>query len=133
VALLVTGTVLDLQLAGPWRVAGRDLVFAGLGFLIFTFVLFVALAAEYFRRTWKSWHSVPFAATKLLDSLKFKLFVAGITVASLAITIRCIYRIIELDRRWSDQAVPRKDLFVGLESRYVPTYLRPRWRSDRAG
>lgn len=97
-------------------VEGAVLMIAGLVFQTLSLVVFGALVADYLVRTWKAWHEVPFAASKLLDTLNFKLFIAGIFIAFVTVLARCVYRIMQIIGGWPNDLLHKETAFEVLES-----------------
>lgn len=110
------------SLAGNARVgpdtgmAGYVLIIAGIVVQILTLVIFAGLVCDYLYRTRRAWHNVPFAATKLLDTLKFKLYVTGVSIAYTGVLVRCIYRVFELSGGWPNGVMRSQAAFVVFES-----------------
>lgn len=91
--------------------AGVNIALAGLSFQVATLVAFVVLVVDYLIRSRSVWLRAGF------DS-RFKLFCAGLALATLTILIRCVYRIYELSEGYSrdSEALRDEPLFIGLES-----------------
>jgi hypothetical protein len=52
---------------------------------------------------------------KVRGSLIFKLFLVGLSVATLCIFWRCVFRVAELSGGWDGELMGRQDLFIGFE------------------
>lgn len=82
---------------------------AGLAFQVFTLCVFIALVGEYVWRYRKGTKG-----TKALSG-KFKIFCTFLSLATLLILIRCIYRIDELSDGYEGPLIHDEGLFIGLE------------------
>ncbi|GIZ47689.1 hypothetical protein CKM354_001077400 [Cercospora kikuchii] len=116
--LLATGSALSPHLGVNLGVgiSGYILVLCGIILQILTLVIFAGLVLDYLYRTRRAWHNVPFAATKLLDTLKFKLFAAGVVVAYTGVLVRCIFRLVELSGLWPRGPMRSQVAFILCES-----------------
>lgn len=116
--LLAIGGALagDIRNAREHGTAGYILIVSGIVAQILTLVIFAGLVVDYLYRTRRAWHNVPFAATKLLDTLKFKLYVAGVAVAYICVLVRCGFRLLELVGGWPNTAMHSQAAFVVFES-----------------
>ncbi|KAL9603184.1 MAG: hypothetical protein Q9219_001387 [cf. Caloplaca sp. 3 TL-2023] len=84
----------------------------GLSFQVFTLCVFIALAFEYAYRWVKARRATHQAAPL---SRKFKIFVAFLSLSTILILIRCIYRIDELSEGYDGPLIHDEGLFIGLE------------------
>ncbi|GAM90470.1 hypothetical protein ANO11243_085140 [Dothideomycetidae sp. 11243] len=91
--------------------AAVDIALAGLAFQVFTLAVFVVLAADYLIRSRAVW-------LNMRSPLRFQIFCITSSAATIAILIRCTYRIYELSQGYSQSSVVLRDqgLFIGLES-----------------
>ncbi len=118
---------------------GNNLMMAGIGFQACTLLIFVAVSAQYASRVVKHrWDLVP-AATRLLATRRFRLFVAAVAVACITIFTRCIYRIAEMAGGWKNPIMRDQGLFVGLDGVMVViavaalTVAHPGWLVPELG
>lgn len=93
--------------------SGVNIALAGLAIQVATLTFFIAICIDYAirsRSTWSSSGSYPI-------SLRFKIFVSFLTLATLTIYTRCIYRIYELSQGYSkaSEALRDQPLFNALE------------------
>jgi hypothetical protein len=89
--------------------AGVDIAIAGLSFQVFTLTVFTALAVDYWiRYLRKRGYVLPLVAS-------FKIFLSFLSLATVLILIRCIYRIDELSNGYSGPLIHKEGLFIGLE------------------
>ncbi|KAL8916347.1 MAG: hypothetical protein Q9208_008571 [Pyrenodesmia sp. 3 TL-2023] len=92
--------------------AAVNVSIAGLSFQVFTLLVFIALTFEYAYRWQKARRATP-SPTPL--SRAFKVFVGFLSLATVLILIRCIYRIDELSEGYSGDLIHNEGLFIGLE------------------
>ncbi|KAG0136693.1 RTA1 like protein-domain-containing protein [Tuber indicum] len=94
---------------------GNNLMLAGLGFQVFTLVLFMLLCAEYAYRVKNTTQSFDVTHAKLRSSKKFRGFLAALSLATILIFIRSIYRVIEMAQGWDGELTKNETLFFVLE------------------
>ncbi|KAF1969976.1 RTA1-domain-containing protein [Bimuria novae-zelandiae CBS 107.79] len=94
---------------------GTNLMIAGVIFQVVILTVFGYLLAEYTLRTYRRRDKLSVAATEILRSKKFRLFVAGVMTAYLAIFTRCVYRIPELTGGWGNPLMRNEPEFIALE------------------
>ncbi len=85
---------------------------AGLSFQVFTLLVFIALTFEYAFRWRKARRAMPSPAPL---SRAFKVFVGFLSLATVLILVRCIYRIDELSEGYTGPLIREEGLFIGLE------------------
>jgi hypothetical protein len=95
---------------------------AGLAFQVFTILVFMVLCADFALRTHKRYKSMGEAAfdqnpvfVKLREGWKFKGFLIALTLATICIFWRSVYRVAELAEGWTGDLIKRQWLFVGFE------------------
>ena len=95
---------------------------AGLAFQVFTLLVFMVLCADFAFRTYKRYKSMGESAfdqnpvfIKLRSSWKFKGFLIALTLATVCIFWRSVYRVAELGEGWTGNLIRRQYLFVGFE------------------
>ncbi|KAI5792556.1 RTA-like protein, partial [Peziza echinospora] len=98
---------------------GTNVMLGGLGFQVFTLVLFIALCAEYGLRVRSTLASGerqldPMHAS-LRNSMRFKAFLVALAVSTIAILIRSIFRVIELSQGWDGDLMGNQTTFFILE------------------
>jgi hypothetical protein len=94
---------------------GNNVMLAGLGFQVFTLVLFMLLCAEYAYRVKNTTQSFDVTHAKLRSSKKFRGFLAALSLATILIFIRSIYRVIEMAQGWDGELTKNETLFFVLE------------------
>ena len=82
---------------------GTNLMIAGVVFQVVILSVFGYLLSEYTLRTYRRREKLSMAATEMLRSMKFRMFVGAIMIAYLAIFTRCVYRIPELTGGWGNE------------------------------
>ena len=101
---------------------GDNIMVAGLSFQVFTLLIFMILCLDFALRTRKRYKSMGedafdqnpvFAAMR--NSIGFKGFLAGLTLATICIFWRSVYRVAELGEGWHGALIKRQWLFVGFE------------------
>lgn len=90
---------------------GTNLMIAGVIFQVVILSVFGYLLSEYTLRTYRRRDKLSMAATEILTSAKFRLFVAGVMIAYLAIFTRCVYRIPELTGGWGNELMRNEPEF----------------------
>ncbi|KAH0556593.1 hypothetical protein GP486_005561 [Trichoglossum hirsutum] len=100
--------------------SGDNIMIAGLSAQVFTMALFIVLAAEYGWRVHKRLRAQGSAGldpthAKLRGSASFKGFLAALTLATLCIFTRCVFRVAELAGGWRGVLMKNQRLFIGLE------------------
>lgn len=88
---------------------GVNIALAGLSFQVFTMAVFIILAIDYGVRYWRN----RVDRTPLKTSFKF--FIACLSLATVLIFTRCVYRIAELSEGYSGSLIHDQKLFIGLE------------------
>jgi hypothetical protein len=101
---------------------GDNIMVAGLAFQVFTLLIFMILCSDFALRTRKRYKSMgedafdqnPLYAT-MRGSWRFKGFLTGLTLATICIFWRSVYRVVELGEGWQGALIKRQWLFVGFE------------------
>lgn len=93
---------------------GVDLGLAGLSLQVIVLFLFIVLSIQYAFR-YRSDVKANKVSGAGLDS-KFKFFLTFLSLATLVIFIRCVFRIYELSEGYSGSAFHNEGIFIGLES-----------------
>ncbi|CUS14690.1 unnamed protein product [Tuber aestivum] len=94
---------------------GNNIMLAGLGFQVFTLVLFMLLCAEYAYRVKTSNQEFDVTHAKLRSSKKFRAFLIALSLSTVLIFIRSIYRVIEMAQGWDGALTKNETLFFVLE------------------
>ncbi|RDW62324.1 hypothetical protein BP6252_11757 [Coleophoma cylindrospora] len=101
---------------------GDHIMVAGLAFQVFTLLVFMCLCVDFALRTLKRYKSMGQDAfdqnpvyVHMREGKKFKLFVGALTLATICIFWRSVYRVAELGEGWSGNLIRHQWLFVGFE------------------
>ncbi|PVH75687.1 RTA1-domain-containing protein [Cadophora sp. DSE1049] len=101
---------------------GDRIMVAGLAFQVLTLLVFMILCGDFAIRTRRRYKSLGEAAfdqnphfVTLRHSKKFKGFLAALTLATICIFWRSVYRVAELAEGWTGSLIKRQWLFVGFE------------------
>lgn len=100
---------------------GDHIMVAGLAFQVFTLLLFILLCTDFAVRTLRRMRAM--GASQALDpthvklraSKLFRAFLAALTLATLCIFVRSVYRVVELGEGWEGALIKNQKLFIGLE------------------
>ncbi|KAI7537385.1 hypothetical protein KC316_g15947, partial [Hortaea werneckii] len=95
---------------------GVNVMIAGLASQVFTLMVFFGLVIEYFIRCRRQPERLNLGTINLAKSAKFRLFVAAVTIAFLAIFARCCYRVAELCNGWGSEIMREEREFIILDS-----------------
>ncbi|KAJ4155565.1 hypothetical protein LMH87_000803 [Akanthomyces muscarius] len=88
---------------------GVDLALSGLSFQVFTICIFCGFMGEYMYRYFRS------GVGKGMYSWKLYTFFTFLSLAILLITIRCVFRVVELRQGYRGSLVREETLFIALE------------------
>jgi hypothetical protein len=103
---------------------GNRLMLVGLIFQIVVLVVFAICCADFAFRVHKFPSRKNPAFQKLRSSTRFRGFLGAVVVCFTTISIRCIYRAIELGGGWNNSLMREEVPFIFLESGYVaPPFL----------
>ncbi|TVY44651.1 Sphingoid long-chain base transporter [Lachnellula subtilissima] len=101
---------------------GDNIMVAGLAFQVLTLLIFMVLCVDFAirtRRRYKSMGEDAFDQNPLYVSLRgswrFKGFIAALTLATICIFWRSVYRVAELGEGWTGNLIRHQWLFVGFE------------------
>lgn len=95
---------------------------AGLSFQVFTLLVFMLLSVDFAVRTYIRRRSNGGSGSKSSPGLmtqrgklRFRGFLAALSLATLCIFIRSVYRVVELSEGWNGALIKNQGLFIGLE------------------
>lgn len=89
---------------------------AGLAFQVFTLLVFLALCLDYVIRLRQNPATRKPETRELRAGSRFRLFVAALVVAFVAILVRCVYRIVEMAGGWRNAVMQDEASFIALDS-----------------
>jgi len=102
--------------------SGDNIMIAGLAFQVLTLLIFIICCTDFALRTHRRYRQLgaaafdqDVAAQKLRGSLLFKGFLAALTIATIGIFWRSVYRVAELSRGWDGPLMYKQNLFIGFE------------------
>ena len=103
---------------------GDHLMIAGLAFQVFTLLIFMCLSLDFALRTLKRAKSMGDEAfdpvhSRLRQSWSFKAFLIALSISTVCIFIRSVYRVVELSEGWSGALIKNQTLFMILEGMMV--------------
>ncbi|XXH05739.1 hypothetical protein Hte_012175 [Hypoxylon texense] len=107
---------------GKSTTKGDNIMIAGLAFQVFTLLVFIVLCGDFFlnvRRRHRALGSAALdqdpAMVAIRRSWMFKGFLAALTLSTVCIFWRSVFRVAELSHGWTSDLMGRQDLFVGFE------------------
>ena len=103
---------------------GDHIMVAGLAFQVFTLLVFMCLCADFAVKTLRRIRTMGDTAldprhSDLRSRLSFKAFLFALSLATLCIFIRSVYRVAELGEGWEGALIKNQSLFIGLEGAMV--------------
>ncbi|KAI4710584.1 hypothetical protein J4E89_005041 [Alternaria sp. Ai002NY15] len=99
---------------------GNHIMVAGLAFQVATMLLFILLALDFAWRTYQGRTSLgqisPDQQPAIIRrSWPFKAFLAALSLSTLCIFTRCVFRVAELSEGWEGHIANTQKYFIGLE------------------
>ncbi|KAH9861427.1 hypothetical protein J1614_011173 [Plenodomus biglobosus] len=104
---------------------GNHVMIAGLAFQVFTLLIFLLLALDFAIRTCRrissdgAYAALDQRHAKLRSSWVFRGFLMALTISTLCIFTRCVYRVAELSEGWEGHLMLTQKYFIGLEGAVV--------------
>ncbi|CAA9956911.1 RTA1 domain containing protein [Pyrenophora teres f. maculata] len=103
---------------------GNRIMIAGLGFQVATLLLFIAIAVDFAWRTYSGrthLGQVPpnQQQTMLRRSWPFNAFLIALSISTLCIFTRCVFRVAELSEGWLGHLATTQKYFIGLEGAVI--------------
>ncbi|RYN25625.1 hypothetical protein AA0112_g8439 [Alternaria arborescens] len=103
---------------------GNNIMIAGLAFQVATLLLFILLAADFAWRTYcgrtsRGQISPDQQPAILRRSWPFKAFLLALSVSTLCIFTRCVFRVAELSGGWEGHLANTQKYFIGLEGAVI--------------
>ncbi|KAI9828207.1 MAG: hypothetical protein M1819_004600 [Sarea resinae] len=105
--------------------SGDHVMVAGLAFQVFTLLLFMLLATDFAVRTLSRMRrlgadgALDPTHARLRASYKFRGFLVALTLATVCIFVRSVYRVAELSEGWEGALIKNQKLFIGFEGAIV--------------
>jgi hypothetical protein len=94
---------------------GGHIMLAGIVFQVATFTLLYCLTVAFILNVRRGKSTLADNAREVLFSRDFKVFVVGVFVASMAVYVRCVYRIAELATGWANEIMRNEAEFIVLD------------------
>ncbi|KAL8702326.1 MAG: hypothetical protein Q9224_000028 [Gallowayella concinna] len=99
---------------------GNHIMVAGLAFQVFTLLVFMLLCADFAVRTVMRMNRLGEAAldpthATLRRSMKFRVFLVALTLSTICIFVRSVFRVVELGEGWDGALIKNQTLFIVLE------------------
>ncbi|KAL8767796.1 MAG: hypothetical protein Q9209_005790 [Squamulea sp. 1 TL-2023] len=99
---------------------GNHIMITGLAFQVFTLLVFMLLCVDFVVRTVVRMNRMGEAAldpthVTLRRSMKFRVFLVALTLSTICIFIRSVFRVVELGEGWDGALIKNQTLFVVLE------------------
>ena len=88
---------------------------AGIVFQVFTLMIFALLSGEYFWNVWQRRAELSPSSLLVRGGLRFRLFLSALVLAYLSIFTRCVYRIAEMAKGWSNPIMQDQTDFIALD------------------
>lgn len=88
---------------------------AGIVFQVATFTFLYCLTIAFIINLRRGMQSLTTEAKDVLYSRDFKIFATGVFVSSLAVYVRCLYRIAELATGWANEIMRNEKEFIVLD------------------
>ncbi|KAF2729808.1 RTA1-domain-containing protein [Polyplosphaeria fusca] len=104
---------------------GNNIMIAGLAVQVLTLFIFICLATDFALRTWKRVKelgqegALDPSHAKLRSSRAFRGFLVALSLATLCIFTRSVYRVAELSEGWNGHLIKTQKYFIGLEGAIV--------------
>jgi hypothetical protein len=104
---------------------GNNIMIAGLSVQVVTLLIFILFALDFAIRTFRrirqlgSQNALDSRHANLRKSWVFKGFLIALTISTLSIFTRCVYRVAELSDGWSGHLMKVQHYFVGLEGAII--------------
>jgi hypothetical protein len=103
---------------------GDNVMIAGLAFQVATMLVFILISADFAWRTFRNRKVLPqpvpnHGEAKPNRSLRFKSFLVALTLSTLCIFTRCVFRVAELSQGWRGHLATTQKYFIGLEGAVV--------------
>lgn len=94
---------------------GGHIMLAGIVFQVATFTFLYILLGLYIKNLRQNRHTMTTSQLSILHSKNFKVFAWGVFIASVAVYLRCIYRIAELAGGWENKIMQDEVSFYVLD------------------
>jgi hypothetical protein len=105
--------------------SGNNIMIAGLSVQVFTLLVFMLLALDFANctthriRQMGAYDALDRQHANLRKSWQFKGFLVALSLSTLCIFTRCVYRVAELSNGWDGYLMKKQNYFLGLEGAVV--------------
>ncbi|EON99628.1 putative parasitic phase-specific protein psp-1 protein [Phaeoacremonium minimum UCRPA7] len=101
---------------------GDNIMIAGLSFQVFTMLMFMLCSADFAFNAWRRHKKLGDAAfdqsasvAAIRNSWLFKGFLGALTLSTICIFWRCVFRVAELSKGWTGPLMKNQPMFIGFE------------------
>ena len=101
---------------------GDNIMIAGLSFQVFTMFVFMLCSADFGFNAWRRYKALGDAAfdqsasvRAIRNSKLFKGFLGALTLSTICIFWRCVFRVAELSKGWTGPLMKNQPMFIGFE------------------
>lgn len=94
---------------------GGDLMMAGIVWQVVNLVAFGGVVGQFFRDVYVHRRDLTESARALARNTRFRLFLAAVLTATVAVSIRCAYRIAEMAGGWGNPVMRNEAEFMVLD------------------
>jgi hypothetical protein len=100
---------------------GDNIMIAGLAFQVATMILFILLSMDFAWNTLRHKRTTGYTEPTQVHnkSWKFKAFLVALSVSTLCIFARCVFRVTELSQGWTGHLAVTEKYFIGLEGAII--------------
>lgn len=104
---------------------GNNIMIAGLSVQVITLLIFIILASDFAFRTYRNVKrlgkegALDPTHARLRSSTMFKGFMVALSLATLCIFTRSVYRVAELSEGWNGHLIKTQKYFIGLEGAII--------------
>jgi hypothetical protein len=109
------GGIASSSNGGSGSATGGRIMLAGIVFQVATFTFLYVLVVMFIRSLLRKKETLTPDAVAILHGRDFKIFGYGMLIASIAIYIRCVYRIAELANGWANEIMRDEASYIVLD------------------
>lgn len=94
---------------------GSNLMMAGIVWQVVNLLVFFGAVGQFFRDVYLNRRSLSESSRALARNMRFRLFLAAVSTATLAVFIRCVFRIAEMAHGWANPIMRNEVEFMVLD------------------
>jgi hypothetical protein len=94
---------------------GSNLMMTGIVWQVVNLLVFFGVVGQFFRDVYLNRRSLSESSRALARNMRFRLFLAAVATATLAIFIRCVFRIAEMAHGWASPIMRNEVEFMVLD------------------